>query len=229
MGLERIQNEAPKMPELVMQSLVGAIRDGYIEVGKDMPSERDLAERLGVGRGSLRECLAVLSFLGVIESKGNRKRVVRDAYYIQRAISFMKLCCQIDSPEIFMEFRLVNESHIAELACEQATEQDLAALRAAIQLLDERPWDISGEIAFHEALATASHNEVMASTLNLFISMITDFRSRLYRLSDYVAQAQESHQAIYEAVRDHDKSRARDEIARHLAIAQRFIREHPEL
>lgn len=229
MHLEKIQNEAPKLPELVMQSLIRAMQDGHIQVGEPLPSERDLAESLGVGRGSLRECLAILDFLGAIETTGNRKKVVRDAYYIQRAITFMNLCCRIDSQEVLMDYRLVNESHIAELACERATEEDFAALRDALRQLDERPWDIAGEIAFHEALATASHNEVLAATLNLFTSMITDFRSRFYSLPDYVVQAQESHQAIYDAVHARDARRARYEIYRHLNIAQNFLIAHPEL
>ena len=96
-------------------------------------------------------------------------------------------------------------------------------------MMAERPWDAKAEIAFHESLAAASHNEVLAATLNLFISMITDFRSRFYTLPDYVARAQESHQAIYEAVRDRDSCRARYEIERHLQIAQEFVDQYPEL
>lgn len=229
MRLERIQNESPKIPELVMQALIKAMEEGHIQVGKELPSERDLAEDLGVGRGSLRECLAVLDFLGAIESKGNRKKVVRDAHYIQRAIAFIKLCSRIDSQKTLVEFRLVNETHIAELACARATEEDLSAIHDAVKALEERPWDASADVAFHEALAAASHNEVLSATLNLFISMITDFRNRFYSLPDYVVQAQESHQAIYEAIRDKDVSRARYEMERHLKIAQGFVEQYPDL
>ena len=227
--LERIYNESPKIPDLVMQSLLKAIEEGHIQVGKELPSERDLAEDLGVGRGSLRECLAVLDFLGAIESKGNRKKVVRDAHYIRRAMTFIKICSGVEDQETLKEFRLVNEAHIAELACEQATEEDLKAIYAAVKQLEERPWDASADVAFHEALAAASHNELLAATLNLFISMIADFRSRFYKLPDYVARAQESHQAIYEAVRGKDVSRARYEMERHLKIAQGFVEQYPDL
>lgn len=68
MQLDKIQNTSPKIPELIMQSLIGAIEAGHIHVGEELPSERELAESLGVGRGSLRECLAILEFLGAIES-----------------------------------------------------------------------------------------------------------------------------------------------------------------
>ena len=77
--LQKIQYDAPKIPELVMQALIEAIESGHIRVGEELPSERDLAETLGVGRGSLRECLAILEFLGAIQIRSNRKVVVRDA------------------------------------------------------------------------------------------------------------------------------------------------------
>ena len=44
-----------KIPEKVMWALIDAIESGQIKVGEEMISERDLAETLGVGRGSLRE------------------------------------------------------------------------------------------------------------------------------------------------------------------------------
>ena len=229
MHLEKIQNESPKIPELVMQSLIKALEEGHIQLGKELPSERDLAEDLGVGRGSLRECLAVLDFLGAIESTGNRKKVVRDAHYIRRAIDFINVCSSIDSQEKFMEFRLVNEAHIAELACRRATEEDLSAIRAAVEQMEERPWDTKAEVAFHEALANASHNEVLSATLHLFISMIAKVRNSFYALPDYVVLAQESHQAIYDAVCARDVSRARYEMERHLRIAQEFIDKYPHL
>lgn len=228
MRLEKIQNESPKIPELVMQSLIKAMEEGHIQVGKVLPSERDLAEDLGVGRGSLRECLAVLDFLGAIESKGNRKKVVRDAHYIRRAIAFIKICRSFDTQEKLMEFRLVNEVHIAELACERATQEDMEAIHCAVQHLEERPWDATADVEFHEALANASHSEIFSATIHLFISMIADFRSRFYSMPDYVRLAQESHQAIYDAVRTRDIARARYEMERHLRIAQEFIDKYPE-
>ena len=63
MQFDKIQVSAPKVPELVMDSLLNAIETGKIKVDEDLPPERELAEALGVGRGSLRESLAVLEFM----------------------------------------------------------------------------------------------------------------------------------------------------------------------
>ena len=83
-----------KIPEKVMWALIDAIESGQIKVGEEMISERDLAETLGVGRGSLRECLGILEFLGAIENRGYRKAVVRDADYIRRIISLVRVSDQ---------------------------------------------------------------------------------------------------------------------------------------
>ena len=133
MQLEKIQHTLPKIPELVMQTLITAIDRGDVKVGQELPSERDLAEMLGVGRGSLRECLAILEFLGAIENRGNRKVVIRDADYIQRAISFVRVSNKPNIQEDFSEFRRINEVAIAGLASQRATEADLAALAEAVK------------------------------------------------------------------------------------------------
>ena len=79
------------------KAMVKAIEDGHIRVGEELPSERDLAGMLGVGRGSLRECLAILEFLGAIDGRGNRKVLLRDADYIQKARTWIE-CSTAQSP-----------------------------------------------------------------------------------------------------------------------------------
>ena len=104
MQLDKIQNTSPKIPELIMQSLIGAIEAGHIHVGEELPSERELAESLGVGRGSLRECLAILEFLGAIESRGNRKVLLRNADFIQKVRTWIESANQMDTRRTFNEF-----------------------------------------------------------------------------------------------------------------------------
>ncbi len=228
MQLEKIQHTLPKVPELVMQTLIAAIDRGDVHVGEELPSERDLAEMLGVGRGSLRECLAILEFLGAIGNRGNRKVVTRDADYIQKAMSFVQVSNKTDIQEDFGEFRRVNEVAIAGLACQRATEEDLAALEQAVRMLEAEPDDYMNDIRFHDALAIASHNMMLAATIHLVNSMIADIRIRFFGRPDYQRRSQESHVAIYEAVRDRDVERAQREMDTHLQIVEDFARKYPE-
>ena len=227
MQLEKIQNVSPKIPELVMQALINAIESGQIRVGEDLPSERDLAERLGIGRGSLRECLAILEFLGAIEANGNRKRVARDADFIRQAITFVRVSNQLDAGEDFNEFRRVNEVAIAGLACQRATEEDLEAIGTAMKRLEDDPDDYMADVEFHAALAAASHNMMLAATMHLVNSMIADVRIRFFMLPDYIRKSQVSHRAIFEAVKDRDEERAKREMNLHLDIVTEFAEKYP--
>lgn len=226
--VKRIQSTAPKIPELVMWALIDAIEDDRIHVGSELPSERDLAEQLGVGRGSLRECLAILEFLGAIESNGNRKKVARNADYIRRAISFVRVSNQWDSQEDFNEFRRINESEIAALAARRATQEDLEKMLRAVVRLEEHPRDARADVAFHDALAVASHNMMLAATIHLVNSMIENVRNRFFDRPDYIRRSQESHRAIFEAVRAGDGDTARREMNLHLDIVEEFSRRYPE-
>lgn len=228
MTLEKIQVVSPKIPELVMQALIAAIESGQIQVGAGLPSERDLAETLGVGRGSLRECLAILEFLGAIATRGNRKIVVRDADYIQKAISFVRVSNQMDTQKDFNEFRRVNEVAIVELACARATEEDLTAIYKAIEHLEAEPDNYMCDVEFHDALAVASHNVMLAATMHLVNSMIADIRQRFLGRPNYQQLTHRSHCAIFEAVKDRDPARARNEMVAHLSIVEDFSKKYPD-
>ncbi len=228
MHLEKIQNTAPKVPALIMDALTSAIEQGYIQVGHELPSERDLAEQLGVGRGSLRECLAILEFMGAIESRGNRKVLLRNSDYIQRVGSWIDSVNQLDSRSTFIEFRRVIEVGIVELACRRATDDDLAAIEKAVRALESEPDKYKHDVEFHEALAVASHNAMLASTIHLVNNLIADIRIRFWDLPNYLEKTQQSHEAIYEAVKARDVQRAQLEMILHLGIVEEYSRKYPE-
>ena len=229
MQLEKIQNVSPKIPELVMQALINAIERGQIQVGKELPSERDLAEKLGVGRGSLRECLAILEFLGAIESRGYRKAVVREADYIRKAISFIRISNEQDTQRDFNEFRKINEMAIVELACMRATEEDLEAVHATLIRMEACLEDSTqADVDFHDAMAVASHNPMLAATIHLVNSMIADLRTRFFHYPNFPQVALDSHWAIYNAVKARDIETARNEMKHHLEIVEEFRARYPE-
>ena len=97
MQFEKIQNNGPKVPELVMDSLLKAMEAGTIRVGEELPPERDLAEALGISRNSLRECLAIMSFMGIVENRGNRKILVKNADRFRKARSLIGLSSSQDT------------------------------------------------------------------------------------------------------------------------------------
>lgn len=222
MELQKIQTNTTKLPQLVMRSLIDAIEKGYIQVGKELPSERELAEKLGVGRGSLRECLAILEFLGAIENRGYRKTVAREADYIRKALAFIQISVKSDTQDDFNEFRKVNEIAVAALACNRATEEDLAAIEETLKRMEAHPEDYTADVDFHDALAVASHNTMLTGTIHLVNSMIADLRTRYIELPGFSQEALESHKAIFEAVKARDIAAAQREMKSHLEIVDKF-------
>ena len=222
MQFEKIQNNGPKVPELVMDSLLKAMEAGTIRVGEELPPERDLAEALGISRNSLRECLAILSFMGVVENRGNRKILVRNADRFRKARSLIDLSYSQDTFEDFMEFRRTNEREIARLACRRATEEDLERMRESVERLENDATDFEADVDFHLNLAYASHNTIFAVMLNYVNSLILELRMRFFEQEEYHGLTAEAHRRIYEAVRARDEELAAYEMGRHLKIIENY-------
>ena len=225
MQFEKIQNTAPKITELVMQALLTAIEQGQLKVGQELPPERELAASLGVGRSSLRECLSILEFLNIVEARGSRKVVVKDAEAFRKAVSFVRLSDQASTRSDDIEFRRVIEVAVVELACDRATQEDLERIEASLTHLRQSPQDYRSDAEFHNALAMASHNILFIATMDLLASIISDVRIRYFKLPNYYQRTLDSHQGIYDAVRARDKVRARREMEFHLSLVEEFMRE----
>ena len=228
MELDKIQVTSTKIPELVMNSLLDAINTGKIQVNQELPPERELSEALGVGRGSLRESLAVLEFMGVIETRGNRKVVIKDAAYFRKALSFVRMSEYTDTFEDFMEFRRSNELAIVKLACERATGEDLENIDKCVERLASNPSDYQADVDFHIELAKASHNMIFATIMDYVNYMILDLRMRFFALPNYHDKTVSAHRRIYEAVKDRDGERAAMEMSRHLGIIEAYASEKSE-
>ena len=222
MQFEKIQNNGPKVPELVMDSLLKAMEAGTIRVGEELPPERDLAEALGISRNSLRECLAIMSFMGIVENRGNRKILVKNADRFRKARSLIGLSYSQDTFEDFMEFRRTNEREIARLACIRATEADLERLRNSVERLEADATDFEADVDFHINLAYASHNTIFAAMLNYVNSLILELRMRFFEREEYHGKTAEAHRRIYEAVKARDEELAVYEMGRHLKIIENY-------
>ena len=222
MQFEKIQNNGPKVPELVMDSLLKAMEAGTIRVGEELPPERDLSEALGISRNSLRECLSIMSFMGIVENRGNRKILVKNADRFRKARSLIELSYSQDTFEDFMEFRRTNEREIARLACIRATEEDLDRLRNSVERLEADATDFEADVDFHVNLAYASHNTIFAAMLNYVNRLILELRMRFFEREEYHGKTAEAHRRIYEAVKARDEELAVYEMGRHLKIIENY-------
>lgn len=156
--------------ERVSAQLRRDISNGALRPGDKLPSERDLAEQMGVGRPVVREALRSLEEAGILEfRRGNSGGAfigTGDTSIVARSISDLLYLGAISLDEL-METRASLFRFATELAADRATEDDLARLERSIQET-EAAWVEAGMqervrlvIAFYEYLGMATHNEVL--------------------------------------------------------------------
>jgi GntR family transcriptional repressor for pyruvate dehydrogenase complex len=204
-----------------------------LEPGARLPSERELAPLLGASRSSVREALAVLDSMRVVEVRSNsgiylRKRATDysfDALVLQSNSGVAVAPLEIRQS---MEVRLALEVTAVELACRRRTAADLAALR---RILAETEVQIASgnsieeeDQAFHLALVAATRNDIYARVLNSFY-WLSKPRRRVY-FSDPAnrRRSQREHIALVDAVAARDAKRACLLITKHMRSAAVYWR-----
>ena len=194
----------------VLAKLVSFVSERRLEPGDRLPSERELAERFGVGRNAIREAIATLASLRVLEARpqsGIYFRGLGDQSSFEALVLLSSLGLGPTESEVAqtMEVRASLERTAIELACARRDDDDLADLQ---RILDEtkKVLDSGGNIvdqdqAFHHALVSAGHNEILLRILNTFYELTLP-RRRLYFADPERGRAShEQHKQIVDAIR----------------------------
>ena len=153
--------------ERVVQRLEELIRTEELRPGDRLMTERDLAQKLGVSRTSIRQALTALRVRGIVEVRhGDGIYLVREAGDLVGTLAEGLIQSHAHLPAI-NEVREAVEPKAARLAAVRRTDEDLTALRAALdrmraEIAEGKP-GIEGDAAFHRALVAAAHNEVLAA------------------------------------------------------------------
>jgi len=158
------------------------LMNGELKPGDRLPSERELAERWGIGRAAARDALRSLEVAGVVEAR----KGVNGGFYIRHAghgglaqtVQDMVSLSQL-SIESVMEARTEITCVAIRLACARATEEDFGLLQREIDLhtnlfrLGQGSSNTRSVIEFYRLIAQATHN--------LLIVMMVDALSEVYR------------------------------------------------
>lgn len=150
----------------VEANLVQLLQQQKLKVGDSIPTELELAERLGVSRTVIREALLRLRMMGLIESKKKKGAIITspDLFGIMAKSMNPHILSQETLKEIF-EIRLVLEIGMADLLFQRITKEDIKALNAIVS--NEPPatqyhlFNIEHEIAFHGKLYEITGNETL--------------------------------------------------------------------
>jgi len=224
--------DRPQRYERIASRLAGDIRAGRLAPGERLPSERDLARRLAVGRASVREALAALALDGLLETRpGSGSFVATDAPARLAARRPADAPPRDASPSDLLETRMLVEPHVARLAAARAAGADAEAERL-LDVMDARPDDRAAwndaDRRFHHRLAALTGNVVLIALAGHIAALMDQPLWQRLR-DDSIAQPGRArihtaeHRLIYAAVADGDGEAAEFHASRHLERVRRYM------
>lgn len=209
-----------KLYQQVAEAVTGAIRRGEHPPGSRLPSERDLAETMGVSRPTVREAITALEIQGFVSSRQGSGVYVNEAQ--PRGGGGRDL--DVGAFEL-TEARRAVEPEVAALAALAVTDEQLAELDHALADIqrenDAGAQGEQGDRRFHLTIAEATRNSALLAT----VEHLWDLRYKSPLCLEMLARARtagdlpriEEHRRILSALRAHDSAGARAAMRDHLS------------
>ncbi len=223
--------EVVRLSDTIASDLEKRILEGSLRAGERLPGERELAAELGVSRPSLREALQKLVSKGLLRTRQGGGTVVTDRLQAGFIDPWRDMLSGHPGLQHDMlEFRFMLEGEAARLAAERATAADLEQVGAAHAAL-EQAYDrddldacVHADVAFHQSIAEASHNALIAHLNASLHRLVHDHVDRnLRHLHGHPQQwhaLREQHRAIWDDLRTRHAAHAADAARRHIAFVR---------
>lgn len=227
-AFENIQPKGATLPEQTAEQISRLIVEQHLTCEDKLPSEFELAEMLGVGRGTVREGVKLLIARNVLEiRRGKGTYIAPNPGEIPDPLGFVYYPDQFRLAMDLAEIRLQMEPWVARMAAERATAEDLNNLREACCVVER---DILAEqdhaksdVAFHVAIAECTHNLVVPKlipiityAITLFVSL-TKSRLKMETLVD--------HRELLDSISSRDGERAAGTMIRHIEYNRTLMQE----
>ncbi len=196
------------------------IADGAVPPGAQLPSERDLAQSLGVSRPSVREALIALEVAGLVEVRVGVGAFVRDRQPPPGPLPELN-----QSPLEVLDVRRLLEPEAAALASQIAPEETKAQLATILQTMQGEAaqglWSVESDRALHITIAQATGNSVLRDILEMLWAsragaVDRQFHQHLAEIHVVRQQILADHAAIVTAIRAGHADAARRAMRRHL-------------
>lgn len=214
--------QASRLYEQIVQQIEESIFKGELTEGSQLPAERDLAKQFGVSRTAVREAIKALQEKGLVDAFPGRGTFVTNGISnsMRRSLDRIIKSGETDGGACLAEVREILEPEIAALAAIRATDQDLANMREAIEVMDGAGPDsdafIEADLDFHLALAEAAANPIVLSLIDSIVGLLREQRLRIFHVSGGPQRGQRHHRHIFDAIERHDAQGARAAMQSHL-------------
>jgi GntR family transcriptional repressor for pyruvate dehydrogenase complex len=222
--------DAPKVFEEIFRLFKAQLLSGELKPGDRLLPERELSQKLGISRASLREVMRVLALLGVVEVRPGQGTFIRkpDLSFLQDFFGLV-LAMQPTLYEHLLEARIAIECRAIRLATRQASPEDHARIADALRRIGQTVADpdlgAEADFEFHAAIVRASQNEVLLFIHEAIASHLRrshhERREAVVGRPEVLSSLLEDHDRVYEAILTGDPDRAEAVLKEHFVLAQR--------
>ncbi|GAA3758260.1 FadR/GntR family transcriptional regulator [Microbacterium kribbense] len=208
----------------VARRLLDLFTGGSIAPGTRLPPERQLALTLGVGRSAVREALAALEILGIVDVRPGSGTYLRGqaSELLPQTLRWGLLIGERNTAEL-LELRSGLEIYVARLAAGRADGATGAALAGHLERMRATVGDLKAfaraDLAFHDVLAEIAGNATLVDQLHVVRALLQVYADRAVRGGAEAATALAEHEIICTAVVAGDEDAAASAMAVHMTTA----------
>lgn len=208
----------------VVERIRDVITEQKIAAGERLPGELELVEQLQVSRPVLREALARLQGLGLIEIQRGNGTFVASRDRLANCVQLLRTAVTLAPRELlsYAELRAAVEVQAVRQAAERATDEDVAELKRMLKELNsvDRPYEELLEIdfRFHRRILQAAGNELMQNLMEVIYEFVVTQMAQTTPSPRENKLGRRLHREIVAAIADHDPH-----------AAERAMREHMEV
>ena len=222
-----------KRHEEIAEHIELLVLSDRIGLGGRLPSERELTERFGVGRSTVREALFKLNRMGLVElTAGAPARITRPTAELilnELAGVARHFLASPEGMKHFQHARLLFEVALAREAASRIDDEGLGILSDALEAnhrsIGDQARFVETDLEFHLALAGIANNPVFTSLMTAVGEWLGKQRAVSAQGGATQSAAYAEHAAILEAISQHDPDRAGRAMQRHLeAVAEQYWR-----
>ncbi|NKB84098.1 transcriptional regulator NanR [Brucella grignonensis] len=214
-----------KLSDEVFDRLENMITSGELTPGDEMPSERVLMERFGVGRPAIREAMQSLAKMGLVSiSHGERAKVLKlTARSILQQVdptAKIMLAQSLDTLEHLKSARIFFERGIAREAALKVSDKDVAELRAIVERQRDSLGDadafISADMEFHIRIAKISGNPIFVGVSEAMLAWLREYHTHMLIWTGKEKYTLVEHEEIIDMLATKNSDGAEAAMLRHL-------------
>jgi GntR family transcriptional repressor for pyruvate dehydrogenase complex len=217
-----------RLYEQVAKQIHRLIVDGVLKPGDRLPPERELAEKFGIGRSSIRDAIRILEVMGILEPRQGLGTVVRDpsAESLVVPLSSVLLRKRGLVAEL-LDVRRMIEPALAARAAANATPEDIARMeeilfRQEAKIRRGEP-AVEEDSQFHYTLAVVAGNTVVLRVLDVLMDLLRESRARSLQVRGRPERSFAGHRRILRAIKRRDGAAAQAAVRQHLKEIEEIV------